>query len=78
MLHWTQSGELMIMVILGGTGTLFGPAYGAIALIGLETVLAAWTEHWQVMLGPILILIVLFLRGGLGSIVGLLRGSRHG
>ncbi|MCZ8108521.1 MAG: branched-chain amino acid ABC transporter permease [Burkholderiales bacterium] len=78
MLHWTQSGELMIMVILGGTGTILGPAYGAIALIGLETVLGAWTEHWQALLGPILILIVLFLRGGLGSIVGLLRGSRHG
>ena len=61
MLHWTQSGELMIMVILGGTGTLIGPALGAVVLIGLETVLAAWTEHWQVVLGPILILIVLFL-----------------
>ena len=67
MLHWTHSGELMIMVILGGAGTLFGPALGAAALIGLETVLAGWTEHWQVVLGPILVLIVLCLPRRLGA-----------
>jgi branched-chain amino acid transport system permease protein len=63
MLHWTKSGELMMMVILGGVGTVFGPALGAAALIVLETVLASWTEHWQIILGPILVLIVLFGRG---------------
>ncbi len=83
MLHWTQSGELMIMVILGGVGTVLGPAIGAAALIGLETVLGAWTEHWQAALGPILVLIVLFLRGGLAGLVDLVRGvggsgGRHG
>ena len=70
MLHWTTSGELMIMVILGGTGTLFGPAIGAAALVGVEGLLAAWTEHWQAIFGPLLILVVLFSRGGL---LGLLR-----
>jgi branched-chain amino acid transport system permease protein len=75
MLHWTQSGELMIMVILGGVGTLLGPAFGAALLIILETVLAAWTEHWQFVLGPILILIVLFFRGGVIRILDSDRGA---
>ena len=65
MLHWTKSGELMIMVILGGVGTLLGPLLGAAALVILETVLTSWTEHWQLVLGPILLLVVLFTQGGL-------------
>ena len=68
LLHWSQSGELMIMVILGGGATLFGPLIGAAMLIGLETVLTGWTEHWQVFLGPFLILIALFTRGGVLSL----------
>jgi len=59
MLHWTQSGEFLIMVILGGVGTVTGPVIGAAILIVLESVLASWTEHWQVILGPLLVLIVL-------------------
>ena len=70
MLHWTKSGELMVMVILGGVGTLLGPVFGAIALVGLESLLSGLTEHWQFILGPILLLVVLFARGGL---MGLLR-----
>jgi branched-chain amino acid transport system permease protein len=68
MLHWTKSGDLMIMIILGGTGTLLGPALGAALLIGLETFLTSWTEHWKFFLGPILIVIVLFSSGGLMSL----------
>ena len=68
MLHWVKSGDLMIMIILGGTGTLIGPALGAALLIGLETFLTSWTEHWKFILGPILILIVLFSSGGLASL----------
>jgi branched-chain amino acid transport system permease protein len=78
MLHWTQSGELMIMVILGGAGTLLGPAAGAAALILLETQLAALTEHWQVILGPLLVLMILFTRGGLSGLARLVRGGRDG
>jgi branched-chain amino acid transport system permease protein len=73
MLHWTKSGELMIMVILGGSGTLIGPALGAVLLIGLETMLAAWTEHWQFVLGPILIFVVLFTHGGVWSLLTIRR-----
>jgi branched-chain amino acid transport system permease protein len=69
MLHWTKSGELMIMVILGGVGTLLGPLLGAAALVILETVLTSWTEHWQLVLGPILLLVVLFTQGGLNGLL---------
>lgn len=69
MMHWAKSGELMIMVILGGLGTLLGPVLGAIALVGLESWLSAWTEHWQFILGPILLAVVLFGRGGLMALL---------
>src|SRR5207237_9802367 len=71
-MHWTRSGEIMFMVILGGMGTLFGPVVGAIVLLGLEDVLSALTEHWQIILGPFLVLVVLFAKRGL---FGLLPGG---
>ena len=72
-MHWTRSGDIMVMVILGGMGTLFGPVLGAFVFLLLEDVLAAWTTHWQAVLGPLLVLIVLYARRGLW---GLLPGSR--
>jgi len=69
MLHWTKSGELMMMVILGGAGTLFGPLLGAAALVILEAVLTAYTENWQLPLGIILLAIVLFSHGGIVALV---------
>jgi branched-chain amino acid transport system permease protein len=72
-MHWTRSGEIMFMVILGGMGSLFGPVLGAVALLLLEDVLSALTAHWQIILGPILILVVLFAKRGL---FGLLAGAR--
>ena len=74
LLHWTKSGDLLIMVILGGLGTLYGPVLGAAVLIMLETVLALWTEHWMVVLGPMLVALILFARGGLW---GVLAGTRR-
>ena len=74
-MHWTRSGELMIMVILGGSATLFGPVIGAAALMVLEEILIGFTEHWQMVIGPLLVIIVLFAREG---IWGLIIGSRHG
>lgn len=65
LMHWTESGQLMVMVILGGVGTLFGPILGAALIIGLETTLTSFTEHWKFILGPILVLAVLFTHGGL-------------
>jgi branched-chain amino acid transport system permease protein len=71
-MHWTRSGEIMFMVILGGMGTLFGPVIGAVTLLLLEDVLSALTVHWQIVLGPILVLVVLFAKRGL---FGLLPGA---
>jgi branched-chain amino acid transport system permease protein len=68
-MHWTRSGDIMVMVILGGMGTLFGPVLGAIVFLLLEDVLAAWTVHWQVVLGPLLVLIVLYARRGLWGLL---------
>jgi branched-chain amino acid transport system permease protein len=68
-MHWTRSGEIMMMVILGGIGTLFGPVFGAAAYLILESVLSRLTEHWQAVLGPILILVVLFSKSGLFGLV---------
>ena len=68
MMHWTKSGELMMMVILGGTGTLAGPLLGAAVMVLLETVLAAQTENWQLYLGCILLTIVMLTRGGLAAL----------
>ena len=73
-LHWSRSGELMVMVILGGMGSLVGPILGAGALLMLEESLVSITEHWQLVLGPILVLVVLFARRG---IAGWLLGRRH-
>jgi len=67
-MHWTRSGEIMVMVILGGMGTLVGPALGAAAFLLLEEVLSGYTEHWQLVLGPVLIVIVLFARRGLAGL----------
>ncbi len=69
-MHWTRSGELMVMVILGGMGSLIGPIVGAFALLSLEELLSSHTEHWQFILGPILILIVLFARRGIYGWLG--------
>jgi branched-chain amino acid transport system permease protein len=68
-MHWTRSGEIIVMVILGGMGTLGGPVLGAAAYLLLEHVLSAWTVHWQVILGPLLVLVVLQARGGLWSLL---------
>jgi branched-chain amino acid transport system permease protein len=69
MLHWTTSGELMVMVVLGGTGSLFGPVLGAWAYTLMESYLGQWTEHWMLALGPVLILVVLFAPKGLWGLI---------
>src|SRR5262249_5340211 len=68
-MHWTRSGEIMVMVILGGMGTVLGPALGAFAYLALEEVLAGYTEYWPVVLGPFLVAVVLFARRGLYGLV---------
>lgn len=76
MLHWTKSGELMVMVILGGVGTVFGPLIGAGTFIVLEMLLASWTENWQLGLGFILLFVVLYTQGGVQALLQRVFGSR--
>jgi branched-chain amino acid transport system permease protein len=72
---WQRSGELIFMVVLGGLGTLHGAIVGAAAFLLLEEQLAGYTEHWKMIFGPVLILVVLFARGG---ILGILRERADG
>ena len=75
MMHWTRSGDLIVMVLLGGMGTVAGPVVGTVVYLALEEFLAGFTEHWQLIIGPFLVLVVLFARGGLlGFLAG---GSRR-
>ncbi len=75
-MHWQRSGELIIMVLLGGTGTLYGPIAGALAFLMLEETLPRLTEHWKILLGPSLVLMVLCARGGIAGAVELYRQRR--
>ncbi len=73
MMSWHMSGEIMVFVILGGVGRLFGPVAGAALYIMLEHLLGSTFEFWQLPLGILLLVVVLFARGGL---IGLLAGER--
>ena len=81
-LAWTRSGELIVMVVLGGMGTVIGPVIGAAALLLLEefipelleSVRAGWGEHWRIVLGPLLLAVVLFAPRGL---MGLLHDGQR-
>jgi branched-chain amino acid transport system permease protein len=71
MLSWHMSGEIMILVILGGIARLSGPVAGAMLFIALEYVLEDVSHYWHVYLGAILLGVVLFARGG---VIGLIAG----
>jgi branched-chain amino acid transport system permease protein len=66
---WHLSGELLVMVILGGLGSIYGAVIGAIVYLLLEQIFSAYTEHWMVLLGPVLILVVIFARDGIYGFV---------
>lgn len=71
MMDWTRSGELIFMVVLGGSGTLFGPVLGTAAFILLEELLSGLWLYWQLIFGLILILVVLFAKRGLMGLLTL-------
>jgi branched-chain amino acid transport system permease protein len=89
-MHWTRSGDLIVMVVLGGMASSFGPLIGALVLLSLEEALpiviraaasplfgdaaVRIAEYWQIVLGPMFLLVVLFARGGID---GLLAGARR-
>ena len=68
LMSWIQSGDIMFMVILGGLASTAGPLLGALALVILEEILKGWTEYWQAILGPLLVLSVIFFKRGLAGI----------
>ncbi len=82
MMSWVKSGDLIVIVVLGGMGTLFGPIYGTVAFFALEELLPplldlgreGWGEYWQIVFGPLLVLIALYAKGGIDSLLG----RRHG
>ena len=74
LMHWTRSGDLIVMVVLGGLGSLFGPLIGTVAFLLLEEALSRVTEYPDLILGPILLLVAIYLHGG---IEGLLQWRRH-
>jgi branched-chain amino acid transport system permease protein len=73
-MSWQRSGELIFMVVLGGVGTLTGPLIGAVVFLLLEEGLSRITEHWKLIFGPLLVLFVLLVRGGIAGLLG----GRHG
>ncbi len=85
MMSWVKSGDLIVMVVLGGIGALFGPLYGALAFFAVEEFLSplldllhkGWGEYWQIVFGPALVAVAIYTRGGIDSILRLGR-ERHG
>ncbi len=68
-MHWFRSGEIMIMVLLGGMGTVFGPILGTAVYLLLEDVLSGLTQHWWIIFGPMLVIIILFAKKGLWGLL---------
>ena len=77
MMGWTRSGELIFMVVLGGAGSLFGPVLGTAVFLILEELLSAFTIYWEIIFGPLLILVVLFGRGGIDGLLALVGHERR-
>ena len=75
-MSWVRSGDLVVMAVLGGLSTLWGPIVGAAAFVILELVLSSWTQYWQLAFGAIIVVVVLTLRGGLADLVKLATNGR--
>jgi branched-chain amino acid transport system permease protein len=72
-MSWVRSGDLVVMCVLGGMTTVWGPVIGAGVFLVFELVLSSWTQNWQLGFGLLVIAIVVFLKGGLVDLRGLLR-----
>lgn len=77
-MDWVHSAQVLMMVILGGMGTLIGPVVGAFLLIELIDQVAELTEHWKLIVGIVVVLTTLFGRGGLAGVTARLRASAAG
>jgi branched-chain amino acid transport system permease protein len=73
MMHWEQSGMALVMVVLGGLGSLWGGLAGAAAFLLLEEFLSGFTRHWQIVLGAIMLAVVFFAPRGLAGLIAVKR-----
>src|SRR6266853_4926892 len=72
--YWTKSSEVLIMTLLGGMGTFFGPALGALVLLWLNQQIVSYTQYWPLILGTILVVLLFVFPGGLaGAVIALWR-----
>ena len=69
LLSWHQSGNVLLMLILGGLGSLYGAVVGAFVFVALQELFSSVTTHWQLLLGGTIILLVIFLPGGLARVM---------
>jgi len=77
-LHWSLSGSALIMAIIGGPRLIWGPAFGAIIFFFAKDIAGDYTEHWQAIIGVILIVVMVLLPAGLGgTLVRLWRWGQH-
>ena len=70
LMSWHQSGNVLLMVILGGMGQLGGAIAGAVAFVGMQEVFTDLTKHWQLLMGVVIVLAVLFMPGGIAAVPG--------
>jgi branched-chain amino acid transport system permease protein len=78
-MSWVRSGDLVVMCVLGGLATVWGPVVGAAAFLGLELVLSGWSTHWHLPFGLFIIAVVVLLKGGLVDLVRVRNpGAAHG
>lgn len=75
-LYWVVSGEIVLIALMGGIGTVSGPIIGAIAFIFIQDTAVNYAEHWEIVFGAIIILFVLFAPEGLyGKLIDYLEGE---
>jgi branched-chain amino acid transport system permease protein len=70
LLGWHNSGNVLMMVILGGMGSLVGPIVGAFSMVLLQEFLSSLTKHWQLVMGLFIVVVALFLPNGIGGLIG--------
>jgi branched-chain amino acid transport system permease protein len=69
MMHWTRSGDLIVMVVLGGMQAMFGPLIGALTFLVLEEGLSRVTVYSNLILGPFLLVVAISMHGGIDSLI---------
>ncbi|MNR22634.1 hypothetical protein D3C85_1395980 [compost metagenome] len=72
-MSWPVSGELIVMVVIGGLGNVLGPIFGAVAYLMLEEAFKSVTQHWMLLMGPVVVVIAMLAKGGYGRSLDWLR-----